>query len=163
VVPCLGLTGFWLPVFLSWARSETAGALFRQLLYAGTLASFCIAVLAEGLAGLLLAEKSGSTTTAAGIRGIVGAWVIGLIIVLVGTMGVETSTTVASPSHVTVWVHLLLGILAVSTGAYLYCFRSSPWEERVKSVEEAKAEEDRQVNKLAETAAHQSAEGDVRL
>jgi hypothetical protein len=157
-VPVIGLAGFWLPLAIVWFRGSPVYTVFEQLLYAGTLASFCVAILAEGLLSLLTAEKTGSNFNALGIRGMVGAWAIGIIILLVGVMGADVA--LASGPHVGVRFHVLLGVIALSTAAYLYCFRFPSWE---KGVEDAKEEEEHEVAELGASAKEQSVDGGTKL
>lgn len=91
VVPGIGLAGFWLPLMLVWARGEAVMPLYSRLLSAGTTASVCVAILAEGLLAVLTAEKAGSNVPALGLRGIAGGAATFLIILLSRVMGAESA------------------------------------------------------------------------
>lgn len=161
VVTVIGLAGFLIPLMLLYVRGMPVYPEFEQALRAGNVASFCVAVLAEGLVALLIAERGGTYNVARGIRGIVGGGVIGLVIVLVGVIGIESASS--SGPHVAISFHLGLAALTICIAAYLYCFRWSSWEEHVKTAEEAKEEEDRQVDRLGQQAQLQSSAGGVKL
>lgn len=168
VVILLGLVATWLPFLLLWGRVQNpAGTLttaFQLQLYTGTLGSFCVPVLAEGLVGLLLAEKAGSNRTAAGVRGIVGAFTVILMMLTVGIMGAESAVGVGrDPDHITPKIHVWLAFLSVGMAAYLYCFRLPGWEDRLRSVDEVKQKEDEDVVSLADRASTQNKEGDIAL
>lgn len=161
VVPGVGLVGFWLPLFIVWARGGEVATLASHLLSAGIAASVCVAILAEGILAVFTAEKAGTNVPALGLRGIAGGLATLLIILLVGVMVAENETPVGPSLSST--VHLLLSGFALFVAAYLYCFRTSMWEDAVRDVSEAKEAEEQDINNLGSTAIAQSAEGDVRL
>jgi hypothetical protein len=135
------------------------GGIFGKMLYGGALAAFSVTILAEGWLGLLTVEKSGSNVNALGIRGTAFVLSTGLIIFLVGVMVSEIQAT--SGQHIAIPVHVSLAVIALITAAYLYCFRFPEYWE--KGVEDAKEEEDNEVDKLGKEAVHQVADGEVKL
>jgi hypothetical protein len=118
VVPGVGLAGFWLPLALAYARGEPVAPICSQLLISGTTASVCVAILAEGLLGVLTAEKTGTNVPALGLRGIAGGMATLLIILLVGTMSAESAR--ADGPHLRLIFHLILTFIALFAAAYLY-------------------------------------------
>lgn len=161
VVPGVGLAGFWLPLMLGWARGEEVMPFCARLLSAGTTASACVAILAEGLLAVLTAEKTGSNVPALGLRGIAGGLATLLIILLVGILGAE-SAFLAGP-HLSSSFHIVLTVVAMLAASYLYCFRDPTWEPAVRGVDEARAKEELDIDHLSSEATAQSAAGEVRL
>lgn len=157
-MPVLGLAGFWLPLALAKGLGIPIKPIFEQQLYGGALVAFSVAILTEGFGELLTAADVGSNQNARGIRWLAGVMAFGLIFLLVGVMVCEAITT--SGTHVNIWMHISLPLLALLTAAYLYCFRFPAWE---KSVDDAKRKEDKEVLELGEEAAQQKSAGGVEL
>jgi hypothetical protein len=163
VVPGVGMDGFWLPMILAWVRGETVEPLFLRLLSAGTTASVCVAILAEGLLSVLTAEKAGSNVPALGLRGVAGGLGTLLIILLVGVMGADSASVLSGGPRVSSTFHLVLMGIALFVASYLYCFRSPTWESAVHDVDEAVAKEESEIVGLSSKAKQQNAEGEVKL
>jgi hypothetical protein len=52
VANVFGLAGFLLPIFLGWIRNKVMYEVFLASVRGGSLASFSVVLLAEGIAGL---------------------------------------------------------------------------------------------------------------
>jgi hypothetical protein len=157
VANIFGLAGFWLPILLVWGGGGAAAAskTFRDLVYAGTLASFSVVLLADGIASVLIVVGGGSNITAAGMRGLVGCVAFLLASVQVGVLVFAHSG--ADLSHPSASFQIILTALAIALASYLYCFRFPSWE---KDVNEVKEKEDREVNGLGVSAQRKSTDGE---
>jgi len=160
-VPLIGLAGFWLPLVLVWGFGGDVRTVCAQLLYAGTTASVCVAILGEGVHAMMTADEGGSNKTAMGIRSLVVIWAIILGGILVGTMTVEVA--LSSGKHISTTFHSVSAVAAIVTACYLYCFRYPFWEGGVKGVDDAMADEEAEISKLCETVKGQTAEGGIKL
>lgn len=151
----LGLSSFWLPlIFLPLAKKMSFLDAVCALISTGTLASFGIVVLADGIAAASAAEKDPGNDSAKGIRTTVQATTIILIVLQCGlwVLGCIADTkTIPFYSF-----QILLTILIILFSVYLYCFRFGDWE---KEVAEVKAEDDAAMNELSSKAASSSADG----
>jgi hypothetical protein len=147
VAVVVGLSGFWLPILLTWSRDKDAYALSMNLINAGSLASFSVVLLAEGLAGALVATGAGTNLVAAGLRGLVSVLAFVVVVIQVGflaTLGTITDGSTPSPNP-----QFLFTALAISCASYLYCFRFASWEKNVDSV---RKQDDQAVEDLAQSA-----------
>lgn len=153
-----GLAAFWLPLLLEVVKHGAPSQVFQNYIKSGNLASFCIVILADGLATTLVAVNAGRNVTAAGIRGLLGVAALILFVTNVGLLLVTQSDIVPNSFIVFEFIITALAVLAAS---YLYCFRSSEWE---KSVGDVKRQEDEEVERLSQAATSQSGDGTgVRL
>jgi hypothetical protein len=143
----VGSAGFWLPILLVWQGGGAADETLRLLVYAGTLASFTIVLLADGVASLLGVVGAGSNIAAAGMRGLAGGVAILLVLVEVGILGFTHAG--GSSSHTSVGFQLFLAVLAITLASYLYCFRFPAWE---PDVDDVKEKEDKEVKGLSASA-----------
>jgi hypothetical protein len=150
VVICLGLAGFWLPILLAKTGGGDARAVFQTLVYAGTLASFSVVLLADGIASILIVVGAGSNIKAAGMRALVGCAALVLAVIQVGVLVFAHSGE--GTQHTSVSAQLLFTGLTVVVATYLYCFRFPSWEHDVAEVKE---KEDKEVNKLSQSAEEQ--------
>ncbi len=149
----LGLSGFWLPVFLAWYRGADVNAVYTQVIQTGTLASFSMVILADGIA-TTLSVFGGSNITAAGIRGLAGAGALLLLILQGGILYAGLSPHAGEhPKYV---IQMMFTALAILCAAYLYCLRFPDWE---KSCAEAKAEQDTEVEDLEKAATEKKDDG----
>lgn len=147
VAVVFGLAGFLVPMFLGWILDRCTLGVFFASLRAGSLASFSVVLLSEGIAGALVAQRAGSNLVAAGIRGLISvlallvAGVQVIFLVVQGMSGKEST-----PAPVT---QVVVTVLAILFASYLYCFRFASWERDVATIRE---EDDRQVEHLSERA-----------
>lgn len=148
----LGLSGFWLPLLLHYVRDGTHVQFFDSYLRAGSLASFSIVILADGLATTLVAVNAGRNITAAGIRALMGVFALILAFVSVAVLVFPKDGQV---SFGFVLFQFILTFLSILSASYLYCFRSSEWE---KSVSDLKKEQDKEVENLAKRAASKTSD-----
>jgi hypothetical protein len=156
VVWCLvayvvGLAGLWLPLLILYRMDRPVYPVFENIVNAGYLASFCVVILAEGIATNLCAHKTGSSQIAVGIRGLFCILAFILAIIPVGIMVGEHVGQ--GDSHVAISFQVQITLIAILLGAYLYSFRYPSWGE--KEVSFVKEEEDNDVLKLAEQAQKQ--------
>ena len=158
-----GLAGIWLPVLLELVRGNTgqANGYFLRSLYTGAVASFGIAILADNLTALLRMPQSKDSVIGAGIRGLLGVWGFTLFVIWVAVMMADYGDQDAP--HISVWFYVVLLVLSILTVAYLYCFRDPDLAGRFRTVEEEKEAEDREVEKLAESAKAQAMAEEVKL
>lgn len=138
----LGLTGFWLPLISVTLVGQ--GSSFENQIKVGTLMSFNIVILADGLALFLTAVNAGRSTTTAGIRGLMG--IFALILILLSGFFLAFSVLVKEIDQKFVISQICLTVLSIVLACYLYCFRSSEWE---KTVDEHKKKEDQEVEDLS--------------
>jgi hypothetical protein len=154
-----GLAGFWLPVLLALTGGGAASQTFRSLVYAGTLSSFSIVLLADGIASALIVVNAGSNITAAGMRAFVGCGAVLLVVVEVGVLVFAYSN--GGSTHTSVTFQLFLAAAAIALASYLYCFRSPSWETDVADVKE---KEDKEVAGLSLSAEEKATdEGGTKL
>jgi|GEM_PF-4014343 hypothetical protein len=157
-VPVIGLMGFWLPILLVWSYSGDVKTVFEHLLYAGTTASVCVAILGEGVYAMMIANATGLNKTTSGIRGLIVCWSIVIVILLVGTA--VTDVALSSGQHVRIVFHITFTCLAILTACYLYCFR---YRIKVKSVDEEIADQDAEILTMCKKGLEQTADGDNKL
>jgi hypothetical protein len=153
VANVVGLSGIWLPLWLDWYRGSSQGPSFAVLVASGSLATFSIVLLADGIA-TSLATKGGLNFTAAGIRGVAGA--CALLVVLLDSALIFAGLSPSKDDHPRIGFQIFLAIVAIALASYLYCFRSADWE---KSVEQVKETEDREVKQLSEAANLKTSDG----
>jgi len=159
VVLVVGLSGFWLPLLLvKMTGTSDVSSTFTNLLHTGMLASFCVAILSEGLVGIIIAENSGNNLTALGIKGIIGGWAIILIIILVGVIGHEFSSP-SGPFISDNW-HLAVVAVALLTATYLYCMKFPSWEEPADQLRKI---EEKDIKALSSEANDLTEDNGVRL
>lgn len=137
-----GLAGFWLPIFVSWTGDTGWHAVFITSVKAGSLASFSVVLLAEGIAAALVAVRAGTNLVAAGLRGLVSVFAL-LVFVIQVSLLVALGSTRSMTSHMT------MAAIAILFASYLYCFRFASWE---KGLEAVRAKDDETVQELAQSA-----------
>lgn len=142
----IGLAGFWVPILVSWARNMGASGAFFTSVRAGSLASFSVVLLAEGIAAALVALQSGSNKVAAGMRGLVS--VLALVVVIIQAVLLAAQSAIEGGALAPNLQVLLTGV-AVFLAIYLYCFRFVSWEKGVEAVQVA---DDKAVQDLASAA-----------
>jgi Na+/melibiose symporter-like transporter len=147
----VGSAGFWLPILLVWYDGGPTSDKFALLIYAGTLASFSVVLLSEGLAATLIVVDAGTNDTAAGMRAFFGSIAVLLVLTHVGFLAHTQSNT--RPSGTSIAVQLAATALAIALASYLYCFRYPSWE---KGVEEVVEEEEAEVKGLSASAEKKS-------
>src|SRR5580700_5691243 len=145
---CLGSAGFWLPILLLWGGGGSAYETFTVLVYAGSLASFSVVLLSDGVAATLVAVGTGSNIAAAGMRGLIGCIAFLLALVHVGVLSVAHGAS--GESRISVGLQVFLTALAVILAAYLYCFRFPSWEKDVAEVVKNEYNEVKDLGKSAE-------------
>lgn len=155
-----GTAGFWLPLLLlAQTGGGAATGVFMSSVDAGTLASFSIVLLADGIAAALIVVGGGSNITAAGMRAFVGILAFLLGVVQVGVLVLAHGSEGAP--HTSVRFQLAMTVLAILLASYLYCFRSQSWE---KDVADVKEKEDKEVEGLSASAEEKSTdEGGAKL
>ncbi|MGH9796131.1 MAG: hypothetical protein ACRD5G_15290 [Candidatus Acidiferrales bacterium] len=147
VANIVGLAGFLLPILLTWSRNKDTYAVFVSLIGAGSLASFSVVLLAEGIAGALVATGTGTNLIAAGLRGLVS--VLALLVVLVQMMFLVAHAVITDGFPPSPLFQVLVTMLGILCATYLYCFRFASWE---KGVESVRKEDDQSVQQLAKSA-----------
>jgi hypothetical protein len=143
----VGSAGFWLPIFLVWYDGGPANEKFSLLIYAGTLASFSVVLLSEGLAATLIVVDAGTNATAAGMRAFFGSAAVLLVVAHVGFLAHTPPST--RLSGLSIVLQMIATALAIVLASYLYCFRYPAWE---KGVAEVAEEEDAEVKGLSASA-----------
>jgi hypothetical protein len=153
VAVILGSAGFWLPILFVWLDGGAVKEKLAILVYAGTLASFSVVLLADGIAATLTAVGAGSNNTAAGMRGFFGCVALLIAFIHMGGLTFAHSTSKVSPA----WVifQLAITVAAIVLASYLYCFRFPYWE---RDVAEVKEEEEKEVNNLSASAQAKAAD-----
>ncbi len=155
VANIFGLAGFLLPILLSWSRNKVTYEVYLASVRAGSLASFSVVLLAEGIAGALVARGAGTNLVAAGLRGLVSVLALLVAMIQVGFLVVQSVITDASmPSPA---FQVFVTLVAILFASYLYCFRFASWEKGVEVVREA---EDQAVQDLAKSAQQVTADDD---
>lgn len=144
VVVLFGLAGIWMPALFTYLQNGDASRVVINHFVAGSFASFCVVILADGLATTMTAIRSGINITSAGMRGFVGIFSVLLIVVNVGIL---SSSDVSKTSMTSAYIVFQASILMLSVVAaiYLYCFRSSDWE---KDVDEIVNEENERIKRI---------------
>jgi hypothetical protein len=148
VANIIGLTGVWLPLLMLYWSDRPVQIAFQNIVYAGSLASFCIVILADGIASNLVARKTGSSQTAVGVRAFLSIIAIILVLITVGIMIAEHSG--GKDNHVSISGQIIITVVAILLASYLYCFRFPVLGE--KEVDSVREEEDTEVRKLANEA-----------
>jgi hypothetical protein len=143
----VGSAGFWLPIFLVWYDGGSANEKVTLLIYTGTLASFSVVLLSEGLAATLIAVDAGTNDNAAGMRAFFGSAAVLLVVTHVGFLA-HTPPSIRL-SGVSIVFQAVATVLAIALASYLYCFRYPSWEKGVAAVAE---EEDAEVKGLSASA-----------
>lgn len=144
----VGLAGIWLPLLILHFSSGGVYITFQSILKAGSLASFCVVILAEGIASNLVARKTGSSETALGIRGVFSILAIILLLIVVSVM--MTQHVGGEKQSVSVGFQVVLAMAAILMASYMYCFRFPAWGE--KGVDAHREEENHEVQELEEKA-----------
>ncbi|MCK4860047.1 MAG: hypothetical protein KAS87_05770 [Candidatus Omnitrophica bacterium] len=152
VANMLGLAGFWLPILLVYISGREISNVFINLMKAGSLASFSVIILADGIAALFATVGTGTNIKAAGIKGLFG--IVALLLVLI-SVGILVIIHIEGPNDISLGFQIFLTILAILIASYLYCFRFPDWE---KSVDDAKKKEDKEVDALGKKAQVQLAD-----
>jgi hypothetical protein len=143
-----GLAGMWLPLLILYYSNRPVCATFHSMVNAGGLASFCVVILAEGIACNLVARKSGSSATAVGIRALF--CIVAFMLTLI-PVGIMTAQHVGGDgADVSVGFQVGIAGLAILLASYMYCFRFPAWGE--KDVEAVRDEEDALIGQLGEEA-----------
>jgi hypothetical protein len=153
VANVIGLAGFWLPLLVLYCTGKPSDLIFERLIQAGTLASFSIVILADGIATSLVTFGAGSNVTALGIRAVIT--ILAIIIAIIQVAFIAAEHTQTGGVHVFISFHLVFTGLAILCATYLYCFRFPSWE---KGLAEMSREEDQEVNNLAKEAESKSAD-----
>lgn len=158
VANVFGLAGFLLPILFCWTRSKDTHAVFISSIKAGTLASFSVVLLAEGIASALVAIGAGKNVVAAGIRGLISVLALLVAMIQVGLLVVQSLITDESiPSPI---FQVCVTLAAILFASYLYCFRFGAWEKGVESIRE---EDDNAVTKLEIAAQGKTEDKGVKL
>lgn len=147
----IGLAGVWLPLLILYFSQRPVYATFQNIVNAGSLASFCVVILSEGVASNLVARKTGSSITAIGIRALFS--ILGFILALIGIGVIIAQNLSHNKSNVSIGFQLVLTALVILLASYLYCFRFPAWGER--DVDSVRDREDREVRDLTERAEFQ--------
>jgi hypothetical protein len=151
VANVFGIAGFLLPIFLSWTRAKNTHDAYFASLRSGSLASFCIVLLAEGIAAALVAQGAGANLVAAGLRGL--ASVLALIVAFVQMTFLVAESVITDGSFISPAPQLVAAAFAVILASYLYCFRFTSWEKGVDEVLKADDEAVRDISEEAKSAA----------
>jgi hypothetical protein len=147
VANIFGVAGFLLPIFLTWARSKDAHEAYLASLKGGSLASFCVVLLAEGIAAALVAQGAGTNLVAAGLRGL--ASVLALLVAFIQMAFLVAESVITDGSAISPVPQIATAVLAVLLASYLYCFRFTSWE---KGVEEVWKADNKAVENITESA-----------
>jgi hypothetical protein len=141
----LGLVSFWAPILILLLLGRDVS--FYEQIRTGVLLSFNFVILADGIATSLVSENSGKNTTAAGIRGIAGAFAIFLVVLNVLFFAVCILNPIDPINQLFSVAQIVITIISIFIACYLRCFQSSDWE---KSVEDHKKREDQDIENLIE-------------
>lgn len=144
VIFVFGLAGVWMPYIYQWLKDQNGNVILLNHIRNGSLASFGVVILADGLASTMIAVNAGLTKATAGIRGLIGAIAVLLIMINVSTLIQSDPLSVTMTGY---YILFQLSILLLTTviAIYLYCFKTNTWE---KSAEDMYREEDKQVNEI---------------
>jgi hypothetical protein len=157
----VGLIGFWLPIILlaTDPNAPGVGGLFHNLIDNGHLATFSIVLLAESVAGVIIALRAGSNVVAGGMRSFFS---LAAVLVTFIQAGILTRSHLSEgPNHTSISFQLVLTGLAILLASYLYCLRSTSWEQDVATV---KDEEQHEVETLGESAKKKTVDdGGIKL
>ena len=151
VANVLGLAGIWLPLIILYFSERPVYVAFQNIVNAGSLASFCVVILAEGVASNLVARKTGSSVTAVGIRALFSIIAFTLALIPVGVLIAQHVST--DGPNVSISFQVSFTVLIILLASYLYCFRFPAWGER--DVDYIRNKEDKDVRDLAEKAESQ--------
>lgn len=148
VVMTFGLAGVWMPFVFEYFKNGTGGKILLNHIKSGSIASFGVVILADGIAATMIAVNAGLTKTTAGIRGLIGAFSVLLIMINVAILILSDP---AANSVSTPYIIFQMSILLLTTAAsiYLYCFKSNDWE---KSAETMLVEEEHKVEEIGSAA-----------
>jgi hypothetical protein len=142
----IGLIGLWFPMILAYFNNQSYAAIYGQFLSSKGLAIFSTIILADALAGLILAIKSGLNPITAGIRGLTS--VICLIFLLLSILVAVSNTNSDISSRVNIY-QFLVCVIAILLASYMYSFRNSDWEEGAHTVQE---NDDKSTENITESA-----------
>lgn len=148
VVLIFGLAGVWLPSFFDYINDKDGMSSLLNHIRVGSIATFGVVILADGLAAMLTTVNVGLTKITAGIRGLIGTFAILLFMLNVAIFIIPYPS---SKQVTTQYIAFQLSILffTVLVAIYLYCFKSNVWE---KSAETLVKNEDRQVEDMEKAA-----------
>lgn len=147
VIIVFGLAGLWFPVMTEYFEKEKIFRPLHDFVRAGSMASFCIAILADGLAAALVAVGVGVSIPTAGIRGVYATIAIILVMLNVWVLNYVSRVDHVSSNYIT--LQIVITIVAIMLASGLYNLRTPDWE---KSVEDATREQDEEISKLQRDA-----------
>lgn len=148
VANVVGLAGIWLPLVILYFSERPVYAAFQNIVNAGSLASFSVVILAEGVASNLVARKTGSSITAVGIRALFSIIAFTLALIPVGVLIAQHVSS--DGANVSIRFQVSFTVLIILLASYLYCFRFPAWGEQ--DVDYIRNKEDKDVRELAEEA-----------
>lgn len=146
-----GLAGFWLPLVLVAVNQESISPVLTSLVRSGALASFCVVILAEGIAGVLVTVGGGGNDAAAGLRALAGGF--GIMFVLVGVGLLVRGQLTPGQGHQSSLFHYAFTTVSIVIACYLYCFRNTEWE---PSADTFTANDEQEAARLGNSALAQS-------
>lgn len=142
-----GLLSLWITLFSGFLYDKSIICVFGEYLNSKNLATFSIVILAEGIAGGLLAINAEKSSTARPLRAIAGTLSILVLIFISFVVFVSSSSDPTSKINL---IQLFLALLAILLAIYMYCFRNPEWQ---KSVDIHRTQEEDNVTDLNEAAA----------
>ncbi len=144
-----GLLPLWFSLFDGYMENSLFCA-WSKYLHSKALITFSIVLLANGLASLALAKKSGLTDETVVVRSSVNNLCIFLLLVNAWFLSSSPSFDVHDKKNS---IQLILFILSFLLSIYLYCFKDSQWEESADVVRE---KDDKATKKLDQEASNVS-------
>lgn len=142
-----GLAGLWFQMISECFGNENFFLTFKNFLRVGSMSTFCIAILADGLATALVAVGAGVSVTSAGIRGVYTIIAIGLV--MLNAIILNYVSRLDSISFNFITVQTVITVITIMLASGLYNLRTSDWE---KSVEDVTRKQDKQISELQRDA-----------
>jgi hypothetical protein len=143
----LGLSGFWLPILISSISNIQSLRLANRLLNAGILASFCVVIIADGVAGLFTYVTSKPRVL--GLKGLVGMMALVIVIIQIPIFAIERDFNEVNPAFI--FFQIIIALFSIAIATYLYCFRYPElWEGDVSEIPEKEIKDIDQLSTTAE-------------
>jgi hypothetical protein len=121
-----GLLGFWIPLLDNLFLDEKNAKSFLKIVSDGSLSTFSLVILVEGLANFFNLGYKGKTKLTIGVKSIVY-----VVTILVFTINVYLYGKVNAgvESNLLKVLIIVFTSLSIFVAFYLYCFRKTDWEE----------------------------------
>ncbi|WP_143185868.1 hypothetical protein [Algoriphagus halophilus] len=123
-----GLLGIWMPLIDNLFVNECRKIPFNNIILSGSLSTFSIVILVEGLSNLFNVKPKGKSKLSKGLKSITFGFTILIFTINVYLYGKSLDINSIDTPKLLVYSIILFGVISIGLATYLFCFRETNWE-----------------------------------